>query len=342
MSKLDDVLKKLNKDFGQNTIMILGDAELPEINTISTGSLMIDKILGSGIAKGRIAEIFGVESSGKSTLALQVVAQAQKNGDNVAYLDVEQAVDLNYAKKLGINVDKLIFSQPSSAEQCLEIACQLADSGEVGLIVIDSIGALAPQAELDGEMSDMTIGLIARLMSKFLRKITASLNENNCALVCINQIREAISTGFSMGPSTTTPGGRALKFFASQRVELRKTTAIKEGDQVVGNNVKIKIVKNKIIPPMQIAEVPLIFGRGFNAEDEVIDLAIDYNLIDKSGAWMTTHDGQRMQGKAKVKEYYANNPELAAELKDKVVNILKGVELEPVYEVDPETGEIVE
>lgn len=340
-SNLDDVLKKLNKTYGQNTISILGDMEIPHTECISTGSLLIDKILGGGIAFGRICEVFGNEGAGKTSICLQVVANCQAMGKKVAYLDVEQAVDLNYARDLGVDTESLIFSQPSSAEQCLEIACQLAEVKEIGLIVIDSIGALVPQAEIDGEMSDVTVGLIARLMSKFLRKITPVLNESNCALICINQLRDKISTGFSMGPSETTTGGRALKFFASQRLELKKTTAIKNKDEVIGSNVKLKAVKNKISRPMLTCVVPLIFGKGFSPEDEVINLAIEYNIIDKAGGWFTTHDGVRLQGQQKVADYYKDNPDAAADLKAKVVDAING-NITEEYEVDPETGEIIE
>ena len=343
-NSLDEAFKKINKMYGANTVMVLGENKPPEINTISTGSLLIDQIMGGGVAKGRICEIYGVESSGKSTLALQVVAQAQKEGKSVVYIDSEQAVDLNYAKKLGVDVDKLIFTQPSSAEQCLDIACQFAECKEVGLIVIDSIGSLAPQAELDGEMGDVTVGLVARLLSKFCRKITATLNETQCALICINQLRDKISTGWSAGPSETTTGGRALKFFASQRVELRKATAIKEKETVIGNNVKIKVVKNKICPPMKVAMCEMIFGKGFSSEEEVINLALEYELITKAGAWFTTHNGERMCGKTAVKEYYDSHPELAKELRDKVVSLLKSngeAVIVDEYVVDSKTGEIV-
>ena len=218
----------------------------------------------------------------------------------------------------------------------------LAQSGKVNLIVLDSVAALAPQAELDGEMSDMTIGLVARLLSKSLRKITHTLNEKNCAVIFINQLRDKISTGFSMGPSEGTPGGRALKFFASQRIELRKTTAIKEGADVVGTKVKVKIVKNKISPPMKTCEIPLIFGKGFSGGDEVLDLALEFGLCLQSGAFYTSYDGQRFQGKAKLKAYYEEHPDLFEELKNIVKSKLSGVELEAEYTVDPNTGEIIE
>lgn len=341
MSNLDKAFADITKKFGKGTIMTLGDTDPITRNLLSTGSLLIDKALGGGIGYGRIAEIYGVESSGKSTLCLHLAAECQKTGGKVAYVDVENALDVEYAKKLGVNTDELIFTQPTTGEQALEIVDILAQTGEVNLIIVDSVAALVPQAELEGEMTDMNIGLLRRLMSKAMRKLTGTLNEKNCAVVFINQIREKISTGFSMGPSETTTGGRALKFFASQRIELRKTTAIKEGDDVIGNNIKVKVVKNKIAPPMKTVEVPLIFGKGFSAEDEVIDLAIDYDLIQKSGAWFTTHDNQRLQGKSKVKEYYENNPELAADLKDKVKQYLTGQELEPEYEINPNTGEVI-
>lgn len=338
---LESALANINKKFGQGTIMTLGEQPPIQQNLLSSGSLLIDKALGGGIAFGRIVELYGVESSGKSTLSLQFAAECQRNGGKVAYVDVENALDTTYAKKLGVDTDAMIFTQPSSGEQALEIVDMLAQTGEVNLIIVDSVAALTPQAELDGEMGDVTIGLQARLLSKACRKLVGSINEKNCAVIFINQIREKVSTGFSMGPSETTTGGRALKFFASQRIELRKTTAIKNGDQVIGNNVKVKIVKNKIAPPMRVVEVPMIFGEGFSAKDEAIDLAIDYDLIQKAGAWFTTHDGQRFQGKEAVKAYYNENPELAADLKAKVKAKLNGTELEPDYEINEKTGEVI-
>ena len=339
---LDDVLAAINKKYGSGSIMTLGDTRPVATNLLSTGSLMIDKILGGGIGFGRVTEIYGVESSGKSTLCLHIAAECQKNGGTVAYIDTENALDTKYAAQLGVDVQKLIFSQPDSAEQALEIVDMLAQSGKVNLIVLDSVAALAPQAELDGEMSDMTIGLVARLLSKSLRKITHTLNEKNCAVIFINQLRDKISTGFSMGPSEGTPGGRALKFFASQRIELRKTTAIKEGADVVGTKVKVKVVKNKISPPMKTCEIPLIFGKGFSGGDEVLDLALEFGLCLQSGAFYTSYDGQRFQGKAKLKAYYEEHPDLFEELKNIVKSKLSGVELEAEYTVDPNTGEIIE
>ena len=339
---LDDVLAAINKKYGSGSIMTLGDTRPVATNLLSTGSLMIDKVLGGGIGYGRVTELYGVESSGKSTLCLHIAAECQKNGGTVAYIDTENALDIKYAAQLGVDVQKLIFSQPDSAEQALEIVDMLAQSGKVNLIVLDSVAALAPQAELDGEMSDMTIGLVARLLSKSLRKITHTLNEKNCAVIFINQLRDKISTGFSMGPSEGTPGGRALKFFASQRIELRKTTAIKEGADVVGTKVKVKIVKNKISPPMKTCEIPLIFGKGFSGGDEVLDLALEFGLCLQSGAFYTSYDGQRFQGKAKLKAYYEVHPDLFEELKNIVKSKLSGVELEAEYTVDPTTGEIIE
>jgi len=338
MGNLDKALAEINKKFGRNSVIVLGDEEPNKVNCISTGSLQLDKALGGGFARGRISEVFGVEGAGKTTLCLQVVSQAQQEGDNVAYIDVEQAVDLNYAKHIGVDVGHLIFSQPSSAEQALDIVDALVKSNEIGMIVIDSVASLAPQAELDGEMGDATIGLAARLMGKALRKITASVNQTNCAVVFINQLRSNIG---GYGNPDTTPGGRALKYAASQRIEMRKTTAIKEGSDVVGNLVKIKIVKNKIAPPMQVVELPLIFGEGFKPEEEVIDLAIDYGFVNKAGAWFTTHDGQRLQGKANVKTYYEEHPELLEVLTQMVKDTLAGREIKQDYEIDPNTGEVL-
>ena len=339
---LTSVLEKLNKTYGSGTIQVLGDMEPIAHNLISSGSLLIDKILGGGIGKGRVTEVFGMESSGKTTLTLQFAAQCQKEGGRVAFVDAENALDMEYAKRLGVNVDDMIFTQPSSGEQALEIVDALAKSGEVDLIIVDSVAALVPQAELDGEMGDVTIGLQARMLSKAMRKLTGTLNEHQCAVIFINQIRMKINTGFMMGNPETTTGGNALKFYSSTRIELRKTTAIKSGDEVIGNNVKIKIVKNKINKPMQVVEVPMIFGEGFSAKGEAISLGVDYDLIKKQGAWFTTHDGQRMQGLKNVTAYYEDHPELLEDLTNKVKDILSGVEIKEEINYDPETGEIIE
>ena len=338
-SNLEKALAEINKKFGKSSVIVLGDEEPNKVNCIPTGSLQLDKILGGGIAYSRIAEIYGVEGAGKTSLCLQIVAQCQSSGGTVAYVDVENAVDLNYARQLGVDVKHLIFSQPSSAEQALDIVDALVKSGEVNLIIVDSVAALAPQAELDGEMGDATIGLMARLMGKALRKITASVNYNKCAVVFINQLRSNIG---GYGNPDTTPGGRALKYAASQRIEMRKTTAIKEGADVIGNMVKIKIVKNKIAVPQQVVELPLIFGEGFKPGEEVLNLAIDYDFISKAGAWFTTHDGQRFQGKASVKEYYDEHPELLEELTQMVKDTLAGKEIVQDFEVDPNTGEVID
>ena len=339
MSNLEKALADINKKFGKNSVIVLGDEDPNKVNCIPTGSLQLDKALGGGIAIGRITEIYGVEGAGKTTLCLQIVNQCQQSGDNVAYVDVENAVDLNYAKTLGVDVSSLIFSQPSSAEQALDIVEALVKSNEVKLVIIDSVAALAPQAELDGEMGDATVGLVARLMGKALRKITAAVNKSNCAVVFINQLRSNIG---GYGNPDTTTGGRALKYAASQRIEMRKTTAIKEGQTVVGNLVKIKIVKNKICPPMQVVELPLIFGKGFAPGEEVIDLAIEFEFIQKGGAWFTTHNGVRLQGKSNIKGYYEAHPELLEELTKMVKDRLSGTDIVQEYNIDSETGELLE
>lgn len=342
-NSLEETLKKINKMYGAGTIMMLGEQQPIINNCISSGSLLIDKILGgSGIPYGRITEIYGAESSGKTTLCLQFAAQCQKNGGRVAYVDVENALDVNYARHLGVNTDDLIFTQPSSGEQALEIVDALAKSGEVNLIIVDSVAALTPQAELDGEMGDQNIGLLARLMSKAMRKLTGTLNEKNCAVIFINQIRMKINTGFMMGNPETTTGGNALKFYASQRIELKKTTSIKSGDEVIGTHVKVKCVKNKIAPPMKVCEATMIFGDGFSAKGEAIDLAIEYGFIEKAGAWMTTPDGQRFQGLKKVTEYYNENPDKMEELTAIVKQKLMNITFEPKYEIDDQTGEIID
>ena len=339
---LKDVLQKINKTYGAGTIQTLGDTQPISHNLLSSGSLLIDKILGGGIGYGRISEIYGAESSGKTTLCLQFAAQCQKNGGRVAYVDVENALDVNYARHLGVNTDDLIFTQPSSGEQALEIVDALAKSGEVNLIIVDSVAALTPQAELDGEMGDQNIGLLARLMSKAMRKLTGTLNEKNCAVIFINQIRMKINTGFMMGNPETTTGGNALKFYASQRIELKKTTSIKSGDEVIGTHVKVKCVKNKIAPPMKVCEATMIFGDGFSAKGEAIDLAVDYNIIQKQGGWYTLPNGDRLQGLKKVQDYFDNNNDEMIKLIDSVKQKLSGIELEPQYTVDPDTGEILD
>jgi recombination protein RecA len=339
-SKLNNILTNINKKFGEGTIRSLGDARPIVQNLLSTGSLLIDQALGGGLAYGRIIEVYGVESSGKTTFCLQCAVQCQRAGGRVAIIDVENALDVDYARRLGLDVNALIFTQPSSGEQALEIAEMLATSGEINLIVVDSVAALTPQAELDGEMTDMNIGLLARLMSKAMRKLTHALNDKNCAMIFINQIREKVSTGFSMGPSETTTGGRALKFYASQRIELRKAEPLKSGQNQIGQNVKIKVVKNKISAPMKTCVVPLIYGEGFSAADEVIDLGIEYGLITKGGAWFTTHDGQRLQGKESVKAYYKAHEEAKDALKKLVVSkLFEGAEI--IEEADPSEEEVV-
>ena len=337
-NNLENAFKEINKRFGKNAIVVLGDSEPEKINCISTGSLQIDKILGGGFAKGRIAEVYGVEGAGKTSLVLQTAAQCQKEGGRVAIIDVENALDLNYARTLGVDVKDLIFSQPNSGEEALDICEILIKSGEVNLVILDSVAALSPQAELDGEMGDQNIGLTARLLGRALRKLTAAINHTNCCMIFINQLRSNIG---GYGNPDTTTGGRALKYAASQRVELRKTTAIKEGQDVVGNNVKIKIVKNKIAIPMQTVEIALIFGKGFSAQNEVIDLALDYGLCQKSGAWFTSLNGTRVQGKASLIEYYNNNKEELDQLTELVKQKLSNSEIKQEFEVDPETGEII-
>ena len=338
---LDKVLADINKKFGKSSVVVLGDDEPNKVNCISTGSLQLDKILGGGIARGRIAEIYGIEGGGKTSLCLQIVAQCQSQDGTVAYIDTENAVDLQYSQTLGVDVSKLIFSQPSSAEQALDIVDALVKSGEVDLIVVDSVAALAPQAELDGEMGDATVGLMARLMGKALRKITASVNQTNCAVIFINQLRSNIG---GYGNPDVTPGGRALKYAASQRIEMRKTTAIKEGNDVIGNNIKIKIVKNKIAVPMQSVELPLIFGKGFVPGEEVLNLSLEFGFCTQSGAWFTSHTGERFQGKVNLKGYYEAHPELLEELTKMVKDKLAGVDPEPNYNdlIDPNTGELLD
>jgi len=340
--QLEDALKNINKTYGAGTIQVLDESKPVNTNVLSTGSLLLDKALSGGVPYGRISEIYGLESSGKSTLCLQLVRECQKTGGKCAYIDAEQAMDLEYARALGVNTKELLFVQPSSGEQALEIVDTLAQTGEINLIIVDSVAALTPQAELDGEMSDVTIGLQARLLSKGCRKLIGTLNQKNCAVVFINQIREKINTGFSMGDTSTTTGGKALKFYSSQRIELKKTTQIKESGDPVGVNVKIKIVKNKIGVPLKVVEIPMIFGKGFDASNEVLELALQFELCTQSGAFFTSHDGQRFQGRARLRLYYEENPDKNEELTTLVRNKINGTELETHYEIDPNTGEVLE
>lgn len=321
--KLEETLKTIQKQFGQGSIMKLGDRPEIQIDSVSSGSLALDYALGiGGYPRGRIVEIYGPESSGKTTVALHAIAEAQKAGGRAAFIDAEHAIDPGYAKKLGVNIDELILSQPDSGEQAMEIADLLIKSNAINLIVVDSVAALVPQAELEGEMTDSQMGLQARLMSKALRKIAGNLNRTNCTIIFINQLREKV--GIMFGNPETTPGGRALKFYSSIRLEVRRSEAIKQGTDIVGNVVNIKVVKNKVAPPFKTAQVEIMYGEGISKEAEILELAVNFDIIKKSGAWYD-YNGERIgQGKDNVKKYLKDNPlifqEIFQSVKEKMIS----------------------
>ena len=314
---LEETLREIQKVFGKGAVMRLGDRTAVDVDVIPSGSLLLDEALGvGGYPKGRIIEIYGPESSGKTTLALHAIAECQKQGGQAAFIDAEHAIDPAYARNLGVNIDELVLSQPDSGEQALEITEMLASSGGVSLIVVDSVAALVPQAELDGEMGDSAVGLQARLMSKAMRKLTATLNKKNCAIIFINQLREKV--GVLYGNPETTSGGRALKFYSSIRIDIRRTEDLKQGSDIYGNTCKIKIVKNKVASPFKTCEVDIIYGKGISKEGEILDRAVELGLIKKSGAWYEYNGSKIAQGRDAGKTYIAENPELQAELIAKI------------------------
>ncbi|WP_370597887.1 recombinase RecA [Plesiomonas shigelloides] len=314
-------LGQIEKQFGKGSIMRLGDTKTLDIEAISTGSLGLDIALGiGGLPTGRIVEIFGPESSGKTTLTLSVIAQAQKCGKTCAFIDAEHALDPVYAAKLGVQVDDLLISQPDTGEQALEICDALVRSGAVDVIIVDSVAALTPKAEIEGEMGDSHVGLQARLMSQALRKLTGNIKSANCLVVFINQIRMKI--GVMFGNPETTTGGNALKFYASVRLDIRRVGAIKEGDEVVGNETRVKVVKNKVSPPFRQADFQIIYGGGISKEGELIDLGVKHKLVEKSGAWYSYQGEKVGQGKANSMKYLQEHPEIAAELDKKLREML--------------------
>ena len=318
---LDDIIKQIEKSYGKGSIMKLGDRSNVEVDAISTGSISIDSAIGiGGLPKGRIIEIFGPESSGKTTIALHAIASCQQKGGKAAFIDAENAIDPYYAQKLGVNIEDLLLSQPDSGEQALEIAEMLIRSGAIDLIVIDSVAALVPQAELDGEMSDSNIGLQARLMSKAMRKLAGVMNKGECTAIFINQLREKV--GIMFGNPEVTPGGRALKFYSSIRIDVRKGEAIKIGNDIVGNKVNVKVVKNKVAPPFKVATVEIMYGEGISRLAELVTLGVDLDIIQKSGAWFSYKEDKIGQGKEAVKAYLKNNPELIDEIETQIKNIL--------------------
>ena len=315
--KLNETLKEIQKMFGKGAVMKLGDRQAVDVDVIPSGSLLLDDALGvGGYPKGRIIEIFGPESSGKTTLALHAIAECQKQGGRAAFVDAEHAIDPVYAKNLGVDVDELILSQPDNGEQALEIVEMLASSGAISLIIVDSVAALVPQAELDGEMGDSSVGLQARLMSKAMRKLAGVLNKQNCAVIFINQLREKV--GVMYGNPETTSGGRALKFYASIRIDIRRTEALKTGSDIVGNTVKVKIVKNKVSPPFKTCELDIIYGQGISKESEILDKAVELGLIKKSGSWFEYKGSKIAQGREAAKEYLKTNEDIAKELIDQI------------------------
>ena len=314
---LDETLKQIEKLYGKGAVMRLGDRETVDVDAIPTGSLLIDQAIGvGGYPKGRIIEIFGPESSGKTTLALHAIAECQKQGGRAAFIDAEHAIDPLYAKNLGVDINELILSQPDNGEQALEIVEMLAGSGSINLIVVDSVAALVPQAELDGEMGDSSVGLQARLMSKAMRKIAGVLNKKECAVIFINQLREKV--GVMYGNPETTSGGRALKFYASVRIDIRRTEAIKQGSDIVGNTCRVKSVKNKVSAPFKQCEIDIIYGQGISKEGEILDRAVELGLIKKAGSWFE-YNGQKIaQGRDSAKAYIKENEDVANELLEKI------------------------
>lgn len=314
---LEEVLKEIEKQFGKGSVMKLGDESHAEIDVVSSGSLTLDIALGvGGYPKGRIIEIYGPESSGKTTFALHAIAEVQKQGGRAAFIDAEHALDPVYAKKLGVNINELLLSQPDTGEQALEICEALVRSEAINIVVIDSVAALVPQAEIEGEMGDSHVGLQARLMSQALRKLSGTINKTNTIAIFINQLREKV--GVLFGNPETTPGGRALKFYSTIRLDVRRGEQIKNGENVIGNKTNVKVVKNKVAPPFKVAAVEIMYGQGVSREGEIIDLASEIGIIDKSGAWYS-YNGQKIgQGKENAKEFLKNNPEVKEELEKRV------------------------
>ena len=322
---LDDAISQIEKKFGKGSVMRLGDRTAVDVDVIPSGSLTLDKALGiGGYPKGRIIEIYGPESSGKTTLTLHAIAQAQKQGGKAAFIDAEHAIDPVYAKNLGVDIDELILSQPDSGEQALEIAEMLVRSGVIDLIVIDSVAALVPQVELDGEMGDAAVGLQARLMSKALRKLSGVMNKTNCTVIFINQLREKI--GVMYGNPETTTGGRALKFYSSVRVEIRRSEQIKQNGEIVGNKANIKVVKNKVAPPFKTTQVDIIYGKGISRDGEILDLAVEGNIVEKSGAWYAYNGEKIGQGRENAKNFLIEHPAIFEEVEEKVKAQLFGTE----------------
>ena len=315
---LDMAVSQIERQFGKGAIIKLGERKVEDIPILSTGSIALDVALGiGGLPRGRVVEIFGPEASGKTTLALQVVAEAQRKGGAAVFIDAEHALDVNYAGKIGVKTEELFVSQPDTGEQALEICEQLVRSGAVDVVVVDSVAALVPRAEIEGEMGDQHMGLQARLMSQALRKLTATISKSMTTVIFINQIRQKI--GVMFGNPETTTGGNALKFYASVRLDIRRISAIKDGQEVVGNRTRVKVVKNKLAPPFREAEFDLVFGEGISREGDIVDLGSELGIIDKSGAWYSYADARIGQGKENTKEYLKQHPEITAEIERKIL-----------------------
>ena len=313
---LETAIAKIEKDYGKGTIMRLGDDIAVNVEALSTGSLSLDLALGiGGVPRGRIVEIYGPEASGKTTLALHVVASAQKNGGTAAYIDVEHALEPAYARALGVDIDSLLISQPDTGEQALDIAESLVRSGAIDVLVVDSVAALIPRAELDGEIGDTVVGMLARLMSQAMRRLAGAISKNNCTVIFINQLRQKI--GVMYGNPETTPGGLALKYYASVRIDVRRIETLKANGEMIGNRTRAKVVKNKVAPPFREAEFDIMYGEGISRVSEIIDLAVKLDIIEKGGAWFTCN-GQRIQGKEGVKEYLVNNPEICDDIESQI------------------------
>ncbi len=322
LKALQLTLDKLDKTYGKGTVMKMGDKAVEEVETISSGSLGLDLALGvNGYPRGRVIEIYGPESSGKTTLTLHAIAEAQKAGGIAAFIDAEHAFDRNYAEKLGVDIENLIISQPDNGEQALEIAENLIRSGAIDIVVIDSVAALTPKSEIEGEMGDSKMGLHARLMSQALRKLTGTISKTNCTVFFINQLREKI--GVMFGNPETTTGGNALKFYASVRLDIRRSSQIKDGDNVIGNRTKVKVVKNKVAPPFKVAEFDIMYGEGVSKTGEILDLAVEFEIIKKAGSWFSYGDTKLGQGRDAVKSLIKDNPEMADELEAKIKKHIK-------------------
>jgi recombination protein RecA len=336
---LDMALGQIEKQFGKGSVMKMGEKTTMGIEVVPTGALALDLALGvGGLPRGRVVEVYGPESSGKSTLAMHVVAEAQRNGGICAYIDAEHAMDPIYAKAIGVDIDELLISQPDTGEQALEIADMLVRSGALDVVVIDSVAALTPRAEIEGEMGDSHVGLQARLMSQALRKLTANLNKSNTICLFINQLREKI--GVMFGSPETTPGGRALKFYSSVRLDIRRIESIKDGVEVVGNRTRVKVVKNKVAPPFKQCEFDIMYGKGISREGSLLDMAVDLGIVTKSGAWFTYEGEQLGQGRENAKTFLTEHPEVMMEVSDKVM-IAAGLRPDPNAVVEAgEHGEI--